>query len=69
MWPCGMNPWLIRVLAKYFKENCSEIYSESQVKQEWDTNGMKGFVTKRGPDLPFVLSEPFPETVFLKIYK
>ena len=45
------------------------MYSESQVKQEWNTNGMKGFVTKRGPDFPFVLSEPFPETVFLKIYK
>ena len=55
--------------SKVFQRKWFKTHLESQVKKERNTNGMKGFVTKRGPDFSFELLESFPEIDFLKVHK
>ena len=54
--------------SKKFQRKLSNTHLESQVEKEWNTNGMKGLVTKRGPNFPFELLESFPESDFLKVH-
>ena len=55
--------------SKKFQRKLFKTHLESQVEKERNTNGMKGLVTKRGPDFSFELLESFPETDFLKVHK